>query len=145
MRTLWIVLISAFFTAFSSCQLSKETSGDFNLLPIPRVAEFTGSSTLFPDSITFYRLADDIPLPVPLEYVKDLEQTVKLSETQIVFRKEKSIEMAKEGYMLDISKDNITISGSKRTRSSALEYSGGLTSLPFPPWWVTMSMQGGRR
>ncbi len=115
MRTFWIVLISAFFTVFTSCLSSMETSGDFNLLPKPRMVEYEGTSRLLPDSIHFYRLADDIPLPVPLEYVKDLEQTVKLSETQIVFRKEKSIEMVKEEYMLDISRDLITITGSKRT------------------------------
>jgi hexosaminidase len=114
MRTIWIVLISAFITMFSSCQSSTETGGDFNLLPLPQVAEFSGASNLYPDSITFYRLADDIPLPVPLEYVKDLVQTVKLSETQIVFRKDKAISMAKEGYTLDISRNNITIFGSNR-------------------------------
>ncbi len=114
MRNLFIILISAFVMLLTSCYSSGESTGDFNLLPKPRVAEFKGPSALFPDSITHYRLADGIRLPVPPEYVKEMEETSKLSETHIVFRRDQSLEIEDEGYILDITRDQVTITGNKR-------------------------------
>ncbi|MCD4710128.1 MAG: beta-N-acetylhexosaminidase [Bacteroidales bacterium] len=114
MRTLSIVLISAFISLLPSCQPSGKPTGDFNLLPQPRVAEFTGTSAMFPDSLIHYRLADGIKLPVPPAYLKELQETSKLSGSQIVFRRYHSLEIDAEGYTLDITRDRVTISGNKK-------------------------------
>jgi hexosaminidase len=114
MKTFWIVQILAFFALFFSCESHEGKGDNFKLLPEPTITEFKGSSKLWPDSLRYYRLADDIGLPVPPEYVKDLEETNKVSESQLVFRKDRSIIKGNEWYALDISRDYITITGNKK-------------------------------
>ena len=114
MRNLLTLCISACIVLLNSCDTSSEPKGDFKFLPEPDLVEISGNSELYPDSIKFYRLADDINLPVPKVFVEDLEQTHKLSVPQIIFRKEKSMQMKDEGYKLDITRDQITISGNKK-------------------------------
>lgn len=114
MRNLLFVLAAASTMLLSSCQPSGTSTGVFSFLPQPTSVEITGDSDLLPESVKHYRLADDIKLPVPEEYVQHLEQTNTLSEPQVVFRKEKTFEIDDEGYFLDITRDQITITGSKR-------------------------------
>ncbi len=114
MRNLLPILISACIMLLPSCDPSGAPRGDFKILPIPEIAEFYGNSELYPDSIKFYRLADGINLPVPLDYMKGLEETNKLSGPQIVFQEDQSVVSEDEGYMLDIFKDQIIIVGRKK-------------------------------
>jgi hypothetical protein len=114
MRSLLHVLILVSFVLLSSCLSSSQPTGDFKLLPEPEIAEFYGNSELYPDSIKFYRLADGVNLPVPLEYLKGLEKTSKISGPQIVFQEDNSVVSEDEGYMIDIFKDRIIIVGSKK-------------------------------
>ncbi len=114
MRNLLPILISACIMLLPSCDPTGTPRGDFKFLPEPELVEIFGNSDLYPDSLRFYRLADDINLPVPLAYVKDLEETRKLSVPQIIFRREKSLEMDAEGYRLDITRDQINISANKQ-------------------------------
>ncbi|MEA3461387.1 MAG: family 20 glycosylhydrolase [Bacteroidota bacterium] len=124
MRALPIVLISALIL-FASCETSKERRQAYNILPKPDIAEFSGLSSLYPDEIRYYRLADGIRLPLPKAYLKHMEETVKVSGPQIVFRDDMSIapveegfstdfERNREGYVLDITKNTITINGDKK-------------------------------
>jgi len=114
MRALFNILISVSLTFLSACQYTNGPRGEFRLLPLPEIAEFYGSSKLYPDSIKFYRLADGVNLPVPLDYLKGLEETTKISGPQIVFQEDMSVVTENEGYMLEIFKDQIIIVGSKK-------------------------------
>ena len=114
MRALFYMLISVSLALLSSCQYTNGPRGEFKLLPLPEIAEFYGSSKLYPDSIKFYRLADGVALPVPLDYVQGMEETTKISGPQIVFQEDMSVVTEDEGYMLEIFKDQITIVGSKK-------------------------------
>jgi len=114
MRNLLILCIAASILLLPSCDPYSETRGNFKILPEPEIAEFFGNSELYPDSIKFYRLADGVNLPVPLEYLKGLEETNKISGPQIVFQEDNSVVSEDEGYMLDIFKDRIIIIGRKK-------------------------------
>ena len=114
MRALFLMLISVSAALFYSCKYSNGPKGEFRLLPQPEIAEFYGSSKLYPDSIKFYRLADAVALPVPLDYLQGMEETTKISGPQIVFQEDMSVIREDEGYMLDIFKDQIIIVGSKK-------------------------------
>jgi len=115
MRSLLYVLISVSFALLTSCLPSKTSMGEFNLLPMPELEEYYGSSDLYPDSIRYYRLADGIKLPVPEEFVEHLEETNKISGPQIIFRDHKTILQENEGYILDITRDQVTITGQKKS------------------------------
>jgi len=114
MRNLITLIISAFILLLTSCDPASEARGDFKLLPEPELVEYFGNSSLYPDSIKFYRLTDGVNLPVPPEFVKDMEETTKISGPQIVFREEKSIVREGDWYKLDISGDQINISADKK-------------------------------
>lgn len=114
MKNLLFVLMAAVTMLLSSCKPSGTCTGDFRLLPQPKSVEITGDSDLLPGTIKHYRLADGIKLPIPPEYVKHLEETNTLSEPQVVFRKDKNAEMGDEEYILEIGRDHVTISGSKK-------------------------------
>ncbi len=114
MRPLLYTLTLVSLALLSACDYSNGAKGEFRLLPQPEIAEFFGSSKLYPDSIKFYRLADGVALPVPLDYVSGMEETTKISGPQIVFQEDMSVITEEEGYMLDIFKDQITIVGSKK-------------------------------
>jgi len=114
MRNLLLILISACIMLLPSCDPSKAPRGDFKFLPEPELVEIFGNSDLYPDSLQFYRLADDINLPVPPAYLKGLEETRKLAVPQIIFRREMSLQMDNEGYRLDITRDQINITANKQ-------------------------------
>jgi hypothetical protein len=76
--------------------------------------EFYGLSELYPDSIKFYRLSDGVNRPVPKVYLEGLEQTSKISGPQIVFVEDNSIVLGDEGYMLNITRDQVNIIGNKK-------------------------------
>lgn len=114
MKHLLIILVVAATVLLSSCQSPGTSSGDFKLLPQPTSVEISGDSKLMPGSIMHYRLADGIKLPLPSEYVKHLEETNTLKEPQVVFRKDTHGVMDKEEYFLEITRENVTITASKR-------------------------------
>jgi len=108
-----LLIISALVLA-NSCTYSSQTNGRFRLLPQPDVEEYYGLSELYPDSIGFYRLADGIPRPVPKIMLEGLEETSKISGPQIVFIEDKSVVVGDEGYMLDITRDQVRIIANKK-------------------------------
>ncbi len=115
MKNLLFVLMAATMMLLSSCGPFGKSKGEFILLPQPQTFEITGNSKLMPGSITHYRLADGIKLPVPPEYVKHLEETNAVSDAQVIFRKDHDPELEKEEYHLDITRNTVTIYGSRRT------------------------------
>ncbi len=115
MKNLLFVLMTAAMMLLSSCDPSGKSTGEFNLLPQPKSMEFTGNSDLLPGSIKHYRLADGTKLPVPIEYVQYMEETNTLSEPQVVFRKHHDVGLGNEEYILEITSDRVSISGSKRS------------------------------
>ena len=125
MKNLYTFLLSVYVMIFASCQTSEDIMGGYNILPKPDIAEFSGPSNLYPDEIAYYRLADGIKLPVPEVYLKGMEETNKATGPQIVFRDDKSIlpveegfgtnfEPDPEGYVLDISRNTISINADKK-------------------------------
>ena len=114
MRSIWHLLILFAFALASSCTMSSNSNGEFKLLPVPAVEEFYGLSELYPDSIRFYRLADGVRRPVPEVFLEGLEETSKISGPQIIFIEDKSVVLGNEGYMLDISRDQVKIIGNKK-------------------------------
>jgi len=125
MKKSLILLFPLSLMLFASCQTSKETRDAYNILPKPDISEFSGPSNLYPDEIAYYRLADGIKLPIPKEYLKNMEETEKVSVPQIVFRDDKSIlpveegfgldfETDPEGYVLDITRNTISINADKK-------------------------------
>jgi hexosaminidase len=115
MKNLLFVMMAAALMLLSSCEPSGTSTGEFNLLPQPKSMEITGDSDLLPGSIKHYRLADGIKLPVPIEYVKNMEETNTLSEPQVVFRKDADPELGDEEYILKIARDKVTITATKRS------------------------------
>jgi len=114
MRSILHFLIIAALVLSTSCMSSNHSNGEFRLLPKPEVEEFYGLSELYPDSIRFFRLADGIKLPVPDVYVEGLVETSKISGPQIAFVEDNSLVLGDEGYMLDITRDKVTIIGNKK-------------------------------
>jgi len=114
MKNLLFILMAAATMLLSSCHPTGTSSGEFKLLPQPKSVEFTGDSDLLPGSLKHYRLADGIKLPLPPEYVEHMEETNTLSEPQLVFRMDRHAEMGDEEYILEIDRDRVTISGSRR-------------------------------
>ena len=110
MKNLILVLMATSIMLLSSCHPFGKSKGEFKLLPQPKSMEITGSSKMMPGSIKHYRLADGIKLPVPAEYVQNMEETNTLSETQVVFRRDQDLALDDEEYILDITRDRVTIS-----------------------------------
>jgi len=114
MKNFLFVLMAAASMLFSSCDPGGTPTGDFKLLPQPKSVEFTGDSDLLPGSLKLYRLADGISLPLPPEYVEYWKETNTLKEPQVVFRMDKNAGMDDEEYILEIGRNKVTISGSKK-------------------------------
>ena len=114
MRTLLIILVSTTMGLIPACQQNGQEHGTYNLLPRPEIMKFYGNSRLYPDSIKYYRLDNAVSLPLPPEYAKGMEQTVKLKGPQIIFQEDKSLALDDQGYMLNISGEQVTIAGNTK-------------------------------
>ncbi len=111
MKNHFVLLFSVSMIMLFSCQSPDTKTGDFNLLPLPQHAEFTGASALSVDDIIHYYSADGSELPVLGEYLSEIQPAEKQSQSQIIFKMDESLELNAEGYTLDISKRLITIAG----------------------------------
>jgi hypothetical protein len=114
MRHLLYLPVALSVVLLSACNPSHHLQDEFEILPSPDVAEFYGNSQMHPDSIKFFRLNEGIKLSVPEEYLNGMEETFTLSGPQIVFERDESVVLKKDGYWLDIFKDKIVILGADK-------------------------------
>ncbi|MCK5135823.1 MAG: family 20 glycosylhydrolase [Bacteroidales bacterium] len=111
MKNYLSIFLSACFIMLISCQSPGEQAGDFKLLPQPRHFEIKGTSALSPDDLRHCYAFNDIDLPIRGDLLNDIQPAEKQSQAQILFRIDESLDLQAEGYTLDISKKQITITG----------------------------------
>ncbi len=114
MKNYMSIFLSACFVTLISCRSTGEKAGDFKLLPQPRHFEIGGTSALSPEDIIHCYAFNDIDLPVRGELLSEIQPAEKQSQAQILFRIDESVDLQAEGYILDISKKQITITGKDR-------------------------------
>jgi len=108
------LFLSGCFILFFSCQLPIEKPRDFKLLPLPQQFEIKGASTLKYDDILHYYAFKKIELPVRGDLLKNIQPVEKQSKAQIICSVDKSLYLQAEGYTLDISRKQITITGNDK-------------------------------
>ena len=111
MKKIQALFISCCFILFFSCQLQTKKSGDFKVLPLPQQFEINGTSLLKYDDILYYYTFPNINLPVRGDLLKNIQAVEKQSEAQIICSIDQSLDLQAEGYTLDISRKQITITG----------------------------------
>ena len=104
-----LFLISFLLLIYS--QSTTGQSGDFILLPLPQKFEISGTSGLKHNDIQYYYAAQEIDLPVRGDLLKNIQATKKESKAQIIYNLDESLKLKPEGYILDISETQITITG----------------------------------
>lgn len=92
------------------CQSPAEM-GDFKILPQPQHFEVTGISTLEYNDIQRYHSSDDATTPWFGELLQDIVSTEKPSDAEIFFQIDEDLELPAEGYTMDISKKQVSITG----------------------------------
>ena len=93
------------------CQSHSKEMGSFELLPQPQLFAVTDISTLEYNDIQQYHAPDGAELPWCGELLQDIESTGKPSEAEIIFQIDEALDLPAEGYTLDISKKQVSISG----------------------------------
>ncbi|MDH5380901.1 MAG: beta-N-acetylhexosaminidase [Cyclobacteriaceae bacterium] len=106
----------SFFVVFSlaflmACTPSPEKSGVFQLLPQPQQFEITGNSRLKYSDIQNYTLAEGVNLPVRTGILKDISPVNDQTQAQIICNLDSSLNVKAEGYRLEISANQISITG----------------------------------
>lgn len=114
MKKFQAVFLSGCFILFFSYQSPIEKPGDFKLLPLPQQFEIKGASTLKYDDILHYYTFRKIELPVRGDLLKNIQPVEKQSKAQIICSVDKSLDLQAEGYTLDISRKQITITGNDK-------------------------------
>ena len=92
------------------CQ-SPTKMGDFIVLPQPQHFEVTGISTLEYKNIQQYHSPDDAATPWFGELLQDIQSTEKPSDAEIIFQIDEALDLPAEGYIMDISKKQVSITG----------------------------------
>jgi hypothetical protein len=85
--------------------------GIFELLPQPQHFEIKGISSLEYDDMLHYHAPDGAELPWCGELLKDIQSAEKPSEAEIIFQIDEALDLPAEGYTLDISKKQVSITG----------------------------------
>ncbi|MCD6566077.1 MAG: family 20 glycosylhydrolase [Bacteroidales bacterium] len=111
MKKLTATFLSGCFILLFSCQSKVEKPGDFKLLPLPQEFIIKGTSTLKTDKILSYYTVGNINLPVRGDNLKNIQPVKDHSKAQIIYSIDESLDLPAEGYTLDISRKQITITG----------------------------------
>jgi hexosaminidase len=93
-----------------SCQ-SPAKMGDFKVLPQPQQIEIVGNSSLEYDDIQHYHSIDGSELPWFGALLQHIEPVEKPGKAEIIFRIDVELDLPAEGYTLDISKKQVSITG----------------------------------
>lgn len=111
MKNVQSIQILVYLLIVCSCESPPEKQGGFNLLPIPQHFEITGTSTLGYDDIRHYNAINGIDLPERGDLLKNIQPAVKESKAQIICSIDQSLDLPAEGYLVNISRKKITLSG----------------------------------
>jgi hexosaminidase len=108
MKALQLLLVLGCLTLLS-CQSNEKNTGDFNLLPVPQKAEFSGSSALMAEAIQYCHGVDGCKLPVLGETLDHIQMYEDPLKAQIIFEIGEMPDLKPEGYSLSLSKNQISI------------------------------------
>ena len=102
-----VLKIILILVLFSSCQKNK-IEDNFILLPSVKKAEYNGKSSLFNSKSDFVFYSESNELPVLLSQTFNLKKGTA-SNHNLSFKIDNELNIADEGYHLNISKENIEI------------------------------------
>ncbi|MCJ7466981.1 MAG: beta-N-acetylhexosaminidase [Maribacter sp.] len=105
-----IVAFSLTISLFS-CSTIVKKEGDFKILPLPQHHEITGVSDLKTEDVNNYFAEEGVALPILGVFFGHLKMTEKRKAAQVLFAIDSTLDLKAEGYVLNISKDQITIKG----------------------------------
>ena len=91
-----------------SCDLQNR-SGDFKLLPHPQEWKITGNSSLKATDLKTYFNPSGLNLPPGSDFLKEATATENQEQAQLVYTIDQTLEIKAEGYLLDISNQQIQI------------------------------------
>ncbi len=101
-----------FIIVLNACISQKEKKqGDFKILPSPQSFEITGISDLRGDGLKTFFAKNNENLPIVMGGVSHLESVESASEAHLVFGVDEALNLPPEGYLLEIGKDRITLTG----------------------------------
>ena len=98
------------FLTISSCQSSDEKLGDFKLLPSPQDFEIKGNSSMKYDNVKFY-FSENTELPKLGNLLKNIKPNESSNNAQIIYSIDTTLSIGNQGYKLDISNTQISITG----------------------------------
>ena len=105
------IYVPLFFSiVLLSCQ-SPGKMGDFKVLPQPQHFEILGNSSLEYQDIQHYHSLDGAELPWYGALLENIESAEKPSGADILFQIDETIDLPDEGYTLEISKKQVSITG----------------------------------
>ena len=110
MKLIRPLILYAFIVILFSSQSPVVDPGDFKLLPLPQHFEVTGVSSLKYENIQSYFSQERIDLPKVGKLLNSIQPTEEESRAQIIIHIDETVDLPKEGYTLDISKNKINIS-----------------------------------
>ena len=111
MRKIQALFLSGALFLLFSCQPSNKKQGDFKLLPLPQQFEINGVSTLKSGDILYYYSSSELELPVRGGLLKNIQAAEKQSKAQIIYNIDNSLDLQTEGYIIDISKKLVSLTG----------------------------------
>ncbi|MCK4746161.1 MAG: glycoside hydrolase, partial [Bacteroidales bacterium] len=114
MKNLYALIFAGGLVLLTSCQTADKSTGNFNLLPVPRQMEVTGASGIHVDEVLFCFSADGSELPVLGATLSGIKPADNQEKAQVVFRIDPDLDLEPEGYTLEISGEQIAIAGKDR-------------------------------
>ena len=111
MKILPYLLLLGIFIVFASWQTKADRIGDFSLLPIPQKLEIKGSSRLKYENIRSYYTSPNVEFPVSDEVLQHIKAVHQKSEAQILCNIDEMLDIRGEGYMIDITENQISLVG----------------------------------
>ena len=94
-----------------SCQSTSNKPGDFQLVPLPQQFETLGQSGLSYKSVKTYYSPQNVELPVLGELLQNIKSAKEQSRADIVYNINETLATKAEGYTLNISAKQVTITG----------------------------------
>lgn len=99
---------------FYSCEAPVVEPGDFRLLPQPQQFDVSGISELKHSDVKTYFAKNDVSLPVVNDLLKGISKAELEQSADIVFGIDSSLDVKAEGYKLNITARQISITGKDR-------------------------------
>lgn len=111
MKKVLTLFLLGCFVFFLSCQSQIEKLGNFDLLPLPQQFEVNGVSKLNSDNLLYYYTEENVDLLTAVSLLKNIQPVKEQSKAQIVYSIDQLLDTKSEGYILNISTNQIIITG----------------------------------